>query len=855
MKTLDPTQPQKVQYAIPTWLRDEQIKVNIKAVKGRIEPYYEPRNEPIAIVCFGPSLNDTWEKIKDFKYVMSCSGAHKFLIEKGIIPTWHIEVDPRQHKVTLMGEPNKDVEYLIASTCHPKLLEHLKDFNVKLWHVFDPKDEVILPKGEWMLTGGCGVGVRCITLSRFLGFKDQHIFGMDGSEGISGKHASEHPNQARESMECPYDGVTYKTTPAFLEAARNTFYELNSFKDVTPTFHGEGLVQHMARNWKPERPKGEVLFAFSDQELISPELIELNRKLHTEHLEYGVGGSKYADIAKDLMKRVQGQSLLDYGCGKGYLGKALDFPVWEYDPAIPGKDNLPRAADVVICADVLEHIEPERIDSVIKHIAKCTRKTAFFAIYSGPAKKTYSDGRNTHLIQEKQWWWINKLSHFFDVAKDGIIQLDPILHVLCTPKGKQTVHAPSLPDIHTPVKIGSNGANGNHALVVPEKFDKRSHKFVLEEWVKKNNWTKGVEIGVFHGLTFFHLLEHCPNLHLTGIDIFEPILHKDKQFNEGGRSYKGDKLPEEYIRINREAKKRFPERSKVVKAESAGYAKNIPDHSLDFVFIDGDHLYEAVKLDIVSWLPKVRPGGVICGHDIGMPGVKKAVDEMIQGWTEHKQQVWAKVVPTEKTTKILTCIPFSPDKNLGRAYNKVMESLPEDGWACLLDGDVMFTTGKWHGQLLDAIEREPKGTFVAISNRVGPNGRRNGWQRAKIDPDDHNMKSHRAFGEALAGNKALLDVTEESKMCAGMMILISKKTWAKIGGFADGLRGVDYQMHLSLATSNLKLFCIQGLYVYHWKQGDGKSQVKGTPCADPRRLQNLARKMGRKIVLTSEELA
>jgi hypothetical protein len=162
MTTLDPSQPQKVQYAIPAWLRDEQIKVNIKSVRGRIEPYYKPRNEPIAIVCFGPSLNDTWERIKNFKYVMSCSGAHKFLIEKGIIPTWHVEVDPRQHKIHLIGQPHKDVEYLIASTCHPKVLEHLKGFNVKLWHVFDPKDEVILPKGEWMLTGGCLYGTALV---------------------------------------------------------------------------------------------------------------------------------------------------------------------------------------------------------------------------------------------------------------------------------------------------------------------------------------------------------------------------------------------------------------------------------------------------------------------------------------------------------------------------------------------------------------------------------------------------------------------------------------------------------------------------------------------------------------------
>jgi hypothetical protein len=57
------------------------------------------------------------------------------------------------------------------------------------------------------------------------------------------------------------------------------------------------------------------------------------------------------------------------------------------------------------------------------------------------------------------------------------------------------------------------------------------------------------------------------------------------------------------------------------------------DNSIFFVFIDGSHLYEAVKEDILAWLPKVKSGGFIGGHDIDQPeefnGVRKAVDELI----------------------------------------------------------------------------------------------------------------------------------------------------------------------------------------------------------------------------------
>lgn len=53
------------------------------------------------------------------------------------------------------------------------------------------------------------------------------------------------------------------------------------------------------------------------------------------------------------------------------------------------------------------------------------------------------------------------------------------------------------------------------------------------------------------------------------------------------------------------------------------------DESLDGVFIDADHSYEAVKKDIDDWMPKVRKGGILAGHDYiqTFSGVVKAVNE------------------------------------------------------------------------------------------------------------------------------------------------------------------------------------------------------------------------------------
>ena len=61
--------------------------------------------------------------------------------------------------------------------------------------------------------------------------------------------------------------------------------------------------------------------------------------------------------------------------------------------------------------------------------------------------------------------------------------------------------------------------------------------------------------------------------------------------------------------------------------EAAGLFK---DESLDAVFIDADHSYEAVKMDIQNWMPKVRKGGILAGHDYNSAwsGVVRAVNEI-----------------------------------------------------------------------------------------------------------------------------------------------------------------------------------------------------------------------------------
>jgi 2-polyprenyl-3-methyl-5-hydroxy-6-metoxy-1,4-benzoquinol methylase len=76
---------------------------------------------------------------------------------------------------------------------------------------------------------------------------------------------------------------------------------------------------------------------------------------------------------------------------------------------VPGRDVLPKPSDVVVCTDVLEHIEPEKLDAVLDHILRLTGYFAHLVISTRPANAVLPDGRNAHLIVETPDWWLEKI--------------------------------------------------------------------------------------------------------------------------------------------------------------------------------------------------------------------------------------------------------------------------------------------------------------------------------------------------------------------------------------------------------------------------------------------------------------
>lgn len=155
----------------------------------------------------------------------------------------------------------------------------------------------------------------------------------------------------------------------------------------------------------------------------------------------------------------------------------------------------------------------------------------------------------------------------------------------------------------------------------------------LAERINKAKYSTGAEVGCATGNTTVHIFTNCPSLRsLYVADNWSPMPNWKERNLPSGISHK---------RIFKDRITPFANNITILEGLSWEMAKNVPDNSLDFVFIDACHEYECVYQDILAWAPKLKAGGLLCGHDINIPGVLQAVEELIEGWLNtNTDNVW-----------------------------------------------------------------------------------------------------------------------------------------------------------------------------------------------------------------------
>lgn len=137
---------------------------------------------------------------------------------------------------------------------------------------------------------------------------------------------------------------------------------------------------------------------------------------------------------------------------------------------------------------------------------------------------------------------------------------------------------------------------------------------------------KGVEVGVYRGKFTQTLARRAPNMQLTGVDAWKVY--------PGYKDYECTDLESEaYLDAVRRTKD-YPQ-VKLINSWSVDASKTFEDESLDYLFIDANHSFEWVVEDMKAWIPKVKEGGIIMGHDYFVhKKLNFGVIQAVNGWIE-----------------------------------------------------------------------------------------------------------------------------------------------------------------------------------------------------------------------------
>ena len=120
------------------------------------------------------------------------------------------------------------------------------------------------------------------------------------------------------------------------------------------------------------------------------------------------------------------------------------------------------------------------------------------------------------------------------------------------------------------------------------------------------HFTRGAEIGVWEGKFSERMCQMIPGLHVTAVDPWRPYAaYREKKTDQ-------ERLDAAY----RDTCQRLaPYRARMLRLTSLDAAAAVTDLSLDFVYIDGNHEKGHVLEDLSAWTPKIKPGGMLAGHD------------------------------------------------------------------------------------------------------------------------------------------------------------------------------------------------------------------------------------------------
>lgn len=394
---------------------DEQIYENIRINSHNHNTGWvkcEDAHDGIAIIVgSAPSMLDTLDDIRAMQdaggKIFALNNAANVLYDNGIFADYQVMIDARIETAELIA-PAK--VHLFGSQVHPECFRRCPD--ATLWHLQVGNIEDYFPEYDdaYALIGGAAsVGNTATCLAYAMGYRDLQIFGMDSShkDGVShAKHQS--INDGDPCAWVTYNGKQYLCSLTMKLQAERFQETSKALQDegAKITVHGYGLLPDM---WR----------------LPPDEMSEVNKYTlmwnQPEYREVSPGEL----CAKTFIDTVKPSGrVIDYGCGTGrgslkikesgcdvllvdftensrdYEAKSLPFLKHDLTKPLPG-DVFSKYG---FCTDVMEHINPDDVEGVIRNIMDAS-EVVFFNISTIPDVCGDLIGQQLHLTVKPHSWW------------------------------------------------------------------------------------------------------------------------------------------------------------------------------------------------------------------------------------------------------------------------------------------------------------------------------------------------------------------------------------------------------------------------------------------------------------------
>lgn len=376
---------------------------------------FENEHDGNALICgSGPSLveslPDILLKVKNGAKVFALNAAAKFLKEHGIIPDSQVIIDAKEESVSFVSDAK---EHYFGATVNPECFKIKPNAYLFQLQVDDEKIEnkidELAPYEFPLLSTAVSVGVVATILAYTLGYRKIDCYGMDSSHKYGESHViRQQMNDTVPCMGVEFCGKKYLSSfPMKVQAERfMQVANLLNNSGCTIEVHGSGLLPDMFRanpDDMSEKEKYERMWSMlnyrqdSPAERIVDEILE-KLKPTGKIIDFGCGTGRAARAISDRGYDVH---LVDFASNcRDQV--ASDLPFTELDLTEP----IPLRADYGYCVDVMEHIEPKNVHTVIKNIM-ASSNNVFFQISTINDRCGLTIGKELHLTVKSTKWWVD----------------------------------------------------------------------------------------------------------------------------------------------------------------------------------------------------------------------------------------------------------------------------------------------------------------------------------------------------------------------------------------------------------------------------------------------------------------